>query len=995
MRPARAGRSGTRTGVLLPVVLGTALLAGRADAAGLEWPEVTRETRPWTRWWWMGSSVDPDGLSEALEDYRAAGLGGVEITPIYGVRGFEERFVPFLSPQWLSLLGHAVAEAGRLDLGVDLATGTGWPFGGPWVGADHACKRVAHRTYTLRGGERLAEPVRLRQEALVRSVGNQVYEAGGLYQAPGERPQGTWQDPRLRANARKLQVTDLVEPVEANANLQALALDQVRYPADLALQALVAYSAEGDVVDLSERVGREGALDWVAPPGRWTLYAVFQGAHGKMVERAAPGGEGNVIDHFSAPAIRAYLARFDRAFAGRDLSGLRAFFNDSYEVDDATGQADWTPALFEEFQRRRGYDLRRHLAALFGDDDVEKSARVLSDYRETVSDLLLETFTAEWSRWSAGRGAIVRNQAHGSPGSLLDLYAASDIPETEGTDLLRFKWAASAANVSGRRLVAAEAATWLGEHFRSTLADVRRAVDRLFLGGVNHVVYHGTNYSPAGEPWPGWLFYASVHFNPQNPWWSDFAALNAYVTRVQSFLQSGRPDNDVLLYFPLYDSLARRGNELLVHFGTGRPDPQGSAFEEAAGSLQERGYAFDYVSDRQILRARAPGGRIATTGGTYRAVLVPECRFVPLQTFDRLLALAHDGATVAFWKGVPADVAGLADLDARRSRYRGAADGIRWSSPDGGGVKEARVGSGRLLLGDGLERVLSRAGVGREEMVDRGLRFIRRRDGERGYYFVVNSGATAVNGWVPLRDSPPAVALFDPMRGSSGWTPVQGATGETRAYLQLEPGESAILATAEERSTGSPYPHYEPSGAALPVDGTWTVRFVSGGPDLPPDVKTANLPSWTRFGGDEVKRFSGTASYTIRLPRPPSGFEAWRLDLGRVGDSASVRLNGRDLGTLIGPAFHVQVDPGTLGDINVLEVQVSNLMANRIADLDRREVPWKKFYNVNLPSRLERNRGPDGLLDGSAWEPLDSGLMGPVTLTPLRRVAPAPRDSSR
>ena len=99
-------------------------------------------------------------------------------------------------------------------------------------------------------------------------------------------------------------------------------------------------------------------LEWTAPEGDWTIDAVFLGSHGKLVERAAPGGEGNVIDHFSRDAIRRYLARFDRAFSGRPPAGLRAFFNDSYEVDDATGQADATPSIFEAFLQRRGYDLR-------------------------------------------------------------------------------------------------------------------------------------------------------------------------------------------------------------------------------------------------------------------------------------------------------------------------------------------------------------------------------------------------------------------------------------------------------------------------------------------------------------------------------------------------------------------------------------------------------------------------------------------------------------
>jgi hypothetical protein len=173
----------------------------------------------------------------------------------------------------------------------------------------------------------------------------------------------------------------------------------------------------------------------------------------------------------------------------------------------------------------------RHFIALLGRDADDRGARVLADYRETIADLLLDTFTGEWTGWARRRNSLTRNQAHGSPGSLLDLYAASDIPETEGAEIHRFKWASSAANVAGRRLVSAETATWLGEHFRTTLAEVRAAVDRFFAGGVNHIVYHGTAYSPPAEPWPGWLFYASVAFTPQQSWWDDFSALNAYVTR--------------------------------------------------------------------------------------------------------------------------------------------------------------------------------------------------------------------------------------------------------------------------------------------------------------------------------------------------------------------------------------------------------------------------------------------------------------------------------
>lgn len=148
-----------------------------------------------------------------------------------------------------------------------------------------------------------------------------------------------------------------------------------------------------------------------------------------MVERAGPGGEGDVIDHFSASAIDHYLSKFDEAFKGQDISYLRYYFNDSYEVDDARGESNWTPAFFDEFQKYRGYDLRQHLPALLGMDTPDKNARVLYDYRQTINDLLINHYSIRWQHWAAKQGKGIRNQAHGSPANILDLYAVSDVPK--------------------------------------------------------------------------------------------------------------------------------------------------------------------------------------------------------------------------------------------------------------------------------------------------------------------------------------------------------------------------------------------------------------------------------------------------------------------------------------------------------------------------------------------------------------------------------------
>jgi hypothetical protein len=772
--------------------------------------------------------------------------------------------------------------------------------------------------------------------------------------------------------------------VTANGNLQALALEQVKYPRNLPLTTLMAYSDGGDVLDLTARVGQDGLLDWTAPDGRWKLHALFSGWHGKLVERAAPGGEGNVIDHFSSDAIRRYLARFDRAFSGPPPAGLRAFFNDSYEVDDATGQADWTPHLLDEFRKRRGYDLRRHLPAIVGEDTSEAGVRVLADYRETVSDLLLETFTAEWGAWAHRSRHLVRNQAHGAPASLLDLYAASDIPETEGAEIQRFRWATSAAHVAGRRLVSAEAATWLGEHFRSTLADVRTAVDRFFVAGVNHIVYHGTAYSPARDPWPGWLFYAAVAFSPQNTWWEDFAALNAYVTRVQSFLQSGRPDHDVLLYYPLYDALALRSAARLVHFGGANPPAQGTTFEKAAAAMHGSGVAFDLISDRQLRATRVEKGTLVTAGNAvYRVLVLPSSRFIPLETFEHALALVRDGATVLSLEDWPADVAGLATLDERRRRFRQAVDALKFGPPDPEGIREARVGRGRVLRGGEIGQLLARAGIARERMVDLGVQFHRRSDAHGRFHFLSNPGSRAIDGWIPLRTDARTLMVFDPMDGRRGNATVRGTTpGEREVYLQIPAGGSLIVA-ASARASSERYAVYREAGEPVPLVGPWTVRFEKGGPTLPASRRIESLASWTTFGED-AQVFSGTATYTMTVTPPSGTAEVWRLDLGVVRESARVRLNGRELGVVIGPPYSIVLNHSAFTASNLLEVGVTNLAANRIRDLDRRAVPWKKFYNVNFPARLPQNRGTDGLFTAAGWEPLESGLIGPVTLTPLR-----------
>jgi len=208
--------------------------------------------------------------------------------------------------------------------------------------------------------------------------------------------------------------------------------------------------------------------------------------------------------------------------------------------------------------------------------------------------------------------------------------------------------------------------------------------------------------------------------------------------------------------------------------------------------------------------------------------------------------------------------------------------------------------------------------------------------------------------------------------------------GFTEVYLQLDPDESYIVQTSNKATSGNPYPYINLKETTQPINGEWTLKFTEGGPSLPPTVTMNELKPWTTLNGDDVKIFSGTASYSAHFKKPSGSATKYLLDLGKVYESAQIFINGKKMATLIGPVYSVIIASKDLEDDNLLEVKVSNSMANRIIDLDKKNVFWKKFNNTNFPARMPQNRGPDGLFNASKWEPKISGLAGPVTLTAIK-----------
>jgi hypothetical protein len=884
--------------LLALVLLGLVSPAVVAADDPLAWPPITRMQKPWTYWWWMGSAVDTNNIARSLARFHQAGLGGVHIIPIYGAKGWESNDIPYLSPRWMDMLAFTVSEAARLDMGVDMTTGTGWCFGGPNVTDEEAN----------------ASPV----------VKVLEIPAGGA-------------------------ITDKFDPTK--------------------LQALMAFSEDADnnKTDLLPKLDADGSVHWTAEGGTWRVFAVSQKPSGEKVKRPAPGGEGWMLNPFYAPAVSHYMRWFEEAFQSYTGPKPRALYQDSYEY-----RSSWAPDLFAQFERRRGYRLQDQLPALFGQAANPGRARVKSDYRETLSDMMIEDAMPVWMRWAHDHGFLVRYQAHGAPGNLLDLYALADMPETEmfhlDRDKLVSKFASSAGHVAGRPLISSETGTWLAEHFTETLADMKFLQDDLFLSGINHIFYHGCCYSPDEAGWPGWHFYASYEMNPANSIWRDTPALNAYAARCQSLLQSGRPDNDILLYWPIHDFWNDPAGRVEPFAVQDRAWLNEQSIGIAAEKLWERGWQFDYVSDRQLAGASAAGGLVKVPGGGYRAVVIPSCELMPVATLSNLLRLAGSGATVIFDRQLPSDTPGLGNLAQRRGELQSL-------------LTRAKTTPG--LRVDDLEAELVAAGIARETLLDHpGLMCLRRADDQGRIYFLANRGTNKFDGWLDLAAPAKTVIILDPMTGASGVADRRtGPSGGARVYVQLEPGQSLFLRALATRKIEAPvWKYWKTAGDPVALAGTWQVKFLEGGPELPASFATGHLASWTEAGDTNAQRFAGTGLYTLHFDAPPNrGGESWRLDLGQVGQSARVRLNGQDLGTLFTPPFRAVVS-GLKARDNLVEVEVCNVSANRIRDLDRRGVKWKNFHDINFVNVDYRP------FDASNWPLTDSGLIGPVTLTPIMPV---------
>ena len=221
--------------------------------------------------------------------------------------------------------------------------------------------------------------------------------------------------------------------------------------------------------------------------------------------------------------------------------------------------------------------------------------------------------------------------------------------------------------------------------------------------------------------------------------------------------------------------------------------------------------------------------------------------------------------------------------------------------------------------------------------------------------------------------------MFDPLSGASGVTKVKTENNKTQVYLQLKPGQSIIVKTYTSKVVaGKAFPVYLHAGQPVELKGKWNLEFNDGNPVITDKYTLDTLKSWTLLS-DDLKVFAGTGTYSLDFNMPEVKADEWMLDLGKVCESARITVNGKKAGTLWSIPFEIPVGRFLNKGSNHIEIDVTNLPANRIADYDRKKIEWRIFYEINFVNVFYKP------FDASGWKPMPSGLIGPVRLVPLYR----------
>ncbi|MCX7005998.1 MAG: glycosyl hydrolase [Kiritimatiellaeota bacterium] len=704
-----------------------------------------------------------------------------------------------------------------------------------------------------------------------------------------------------------------------------------------------------DVVDLTSKVDKQGRLLCEIPKGHWTLL---------RFGCVTMEGHEFDVDILDPKAVEAHFKRMGKtimADAG-PLAGktLTHFYSVSWEGAVPT----WTLELAKEFETRRNYPLRAWLPVLAGFTvkKTEDSERFQYDYYKTLGDCFRDNFYGKMQTLCAGVGLKWHSESGGPWDRKLPSFAMADqlaylgrndIPQGEfwfggaqGKGRFLNRPQAMAAHIYGKRLAASEAFTHMVQHWSAYPAVLKPLADSAFCDGVNQLVWHTFTASPKEFGKPGMEYFAGTHINPNVTWFPQAGPFFTYLGRCQFMLRQGQPINDVCVYI---------GDSPYQHWG------RGTKWSPHATLELPKGFNYDLLTTEVLLERLSvrDGNLVLPDGVTYRMLVVDlDDETVRLPALRRIAELRGNGAAVILGKRKPQGGRGLSattPVATRDEAIRRLADTL-WAKPG----DMAEVMGNRNIMPD----------------CEGPFEYAHRRDGKTDIYFVSGTGTADCT----FRVSERRPELWDPVTGTfstaAGWKAVSGE--RTTVTLTLPENGSAfvVFRTFDQprQTAATPWP------AEMALTGPWKVQFDGK------QVVFDELTAWDKNADDNIKFFSGTATYrkTFELTAAQAA-QRVRLQLGTVKCLAQVRLNGKDLGIVWTDPWCVELSGALKEGKNELEIEVTNTWVNRL--IGDAGLPENKRVTKTNVAMEPGKRTLKMFQSFAASDPLmTSGLLGPVRL---------------
>ena len=617
------------------------------DDLASAFPTPQSDARPWVYWFWIGGNVTRAGVTADLEAMRRVGIGGVLIMDV-SLRAWGQGVppapcvntaapLPFMSVSWQEMFKFACSEAHRLGLKINMANDAGWMgSGGPWVTPAMAMQQVIWSKTLVQGGRRLDQV--LPQPSSDRMVDSYYRDIAvvAFPTPPGGAAGGGARIANIQALADSPRGYDAgaQDDLRTSSGWPALPPDQV--------------VPRRAIVDISQHMDRRGRLVWDVPRGRWTVLRFGHTTTGSHNTPAPPSGRGLESDKLSKK-VTDWQFHSQMGKLIKDIGTLAGETLVSTHIDSwESGVQNWTPTFREDFNRLRGYDPLPYLPVVTGRvvENLEVSQRFLWDFRQTISELLVENYAARMRDLAARHGLRLSIEGYfGVPANEMDYGGQAVEPMGE-----LWSWqeagAYGAANsvaemtaagrVWGHRIIGQETFTADDEEkWQGHPAVVKDIGDWAFCQGVNRFVIHRYAMQPWVNPHyaPGMSMGPyGLHYERTQTWWEMTRPWHEYIARCSYLLRQGLFVADVCY---MMAEGAPQGATALPVPGAGDP-------------WSRPRYKADSCPCEVVLtRMRVKKGRLVLPDGmSYRVLVLPQAQTMTPALLEKVKELADGGATV-------------------------------------------------------------------------------------------------------------------------------------------------------------------------------------------------------------------------------------------------------------------------------------------------------------------------------------------------------------